>query len=194
MLDFCQPAEGFCYLDQTRWFMRDLKFFNQHSNFLKVFVVTFHRTLKCFRRSAELFQKPRYTDQTMTTLLPSPLHELGPGETERPSGLFYDWTRDWEFSLLFRCRSKTADGRWRTAFTCLYFNGLSPHGDVAIPWKDPFKTGRLGSDVLPSELKDKESGERTLRFSWQFVESTPPRRWGASIMVFYRVPRDAKKG
>lgn len=194
MLNFAQPAEGFRYLDYTRWFAVDLKSFNRHSNILKAMVVSLHRTVKCVRRSTEVSRKPAYTDQTMMTLVPSPLDELGPSEIERASGVSHDWTRDWEFSLSFMCRSGTTDGRGWTACACLYFNGLSLHGDLAIPWKDPFRTRTLGSDALPSRVKNTRSEKRRVKFSWQFIESTSPSRWGASIDVYYCDPRDAGKG
>lgn len=194
MLNFAQPAEGFRYLDSMRWFAVDLRFFNRQSNVLKTVVVGLHRTIKCERRSNEVSRKPAYTDQTMMTLVPSPLDELGPGEIERAFGPCYDWPRDWEFTLSFICCSRTTDGRGWTACACLYINGLSPHGDLAIPWKDPFKTWSLGSDALPSRVKPKRSKKRRLKFSWQFIESTSPSRWGASIDVYYCDPRDAGKG
>ena len=78
MLDHNQAAEGFRYLDHTTWYIDDLNVFNQCSNLLKALVVGVHRMVKCGRRSAELLWKPRYTDITMTTLVPSPLDELGP--------------------------------------------------------------------------------------------------------------------
>lgn len=194
MLPFNRPAKGFGYLHSMRFSIgsyigdSDLSIPGSKSSAAPLTVL--FRAARCglhYRR-----EKPRYTDETETTLVPSSLDRLGPWEVERPSGLGCEWIRDWEFTLSIRSNSVNETGLKWQADGCLYFNGLSPHGDVTIPWNDLSKTRSVGKDVSVSRYKhDKENW---LKFTWKFSESSSRPRWGATITVYFPDASGSAKG
>lgn len=198
MLDGDWPVRGFEYLHMLRLYLSryigysDLSIPGSKGSVTPLTLC--YRSFKCGVHGTAAREKPRYTDETETTLVPSPLDRLGPWEVEHPSGATCDWSREWEFTLSIRSNSIDEPGPKWQADGCLYFNGLSPHGDVIIPWNDPFKTRSVGKDVSASRYKHGRRKENWLKFTWKFIESSPRPRWGATITVYFPDASDSVKG
>lgn len=196
MLPYSRPAKGFDYLHMLRFYLggyigdSDLSIPGSKSSAASLTV--WFRVMKCAIHYRT--DKPRYTDETETTLVPSPLDRLGPWEVEYPSGAGCEWTREWEFALSIRSNSVDESGLKWQADGCLYFNGLSPHGDVTIPWNDQSKTRSVGKDVSVSRYKHGWRKGNWLKFTWKFSESSPRPRWGAAITVYFPDASDSAKG
>ena len=195
MLPPRRPSKGHVYLNEMIYFARHEHLRIQGSHGLRKVPLFFYHLFKSAGRQVSAGEKPRYTDETETILVFSPLDSLGPGEVDIPIGPGYVWTREWEFMLTVRSESERNAGQVWQADICLYFHGLSPHGDVTIPWKDPSKTRSVGRDAVPRKhINYRYKGKNWLKFTWKFHEAALYPRWGASINIYYIPTRDSTKG
>ena len=193
MLPPRRPTKGHAYLDLEIYIIHHEHLRLQGSLGLRKVPWIFYHIWKTAGRQVSAGEKPRYTDETETNLVFSPLDSLGPGEMDQATVPGYVWTREWEFMLTVRFQSERNAGQEWQADVCLYFQGLSPHGDVTIPWKDPSKTRSIPGDAIPRKHRSLKGG-KWLKFTWKFHEASLYPRWGASINIHYLPTRDLAKG